>query len=148
MRPMTRIDPALPVQAFQTYQVLAPAATHWRPATCADVDCAAHLHGWRSVIDESTELGQKQAHYIRRDSGRRFHEHRDEAGLTVFEFEAGQSCFAQHQARLDRPEHYLVRGGDWRGNPNGQVRRHASAADWVDDFQQHQGRLADQIEKG
>lgn len=145
---MTRIDPALPVHAFKTYQVVAPPSTHWRPATCADVGCEAMAGGWRSVIDESTELGQKQAHYIRRESGRKHVEHRDQAGLTVFEFEAGQRCFAPHQVRLDRPEIYLVRGGDFRGNPSGQVRKHANAADWVEDFQDHQGRLAETIERG
>ncbi|MET8987759.1 hypothetical protein ABZW49_20120 [Nonomuraea wenchangensis] len=148
MRPLTRITPALPVQAFQTYQVVAPPATHWRAATCAEADCPAYLHGWRSVIDERTDLGQKQAHYIRRESGRRFAEDRDPAGLTVFAFEAGQRCFAPHQVRTARPEVYLVRGGDWRGNPTGQVRRHANAEDWVEDFQEHQGRLAETIERG
>lgn len=148
MRPVNRINPALPVQAFKTYQVVAPPSTHWRPATCADVDCGAYLTGWRSLIDESTDLGQKQAHYIRRESARKHTERRDEAGLTVFEFEAGQRCFAPHQVRHDRPEVYLVRGGDWRGNPSGSVRKHANAEDWVEDFQEHQGRLADQIEKG
>lgn len=148
MRPVTRITPALPVHAYQTYQVVAPQATHWRPATCAEVDCQAYTGGWRSLIDEATELGKRQAHYIRRESGRKFAEHRDEAGLTVFEFEAGQRCFAPHQARTGRPEVYLVRGGDWRGNPAGQVRKHVRAEDWLEDFAEHQDRIAGRIEKG
>lgn len=148
MMPGNRIDPALPAHAFQTYQVAAPPSTHWRAATCAEAGCEALRRGWRSVIDERTPLGQRQSHYIRRESGRKFSEHRDDVGMTVFEFEAGQRCFAQHQLRLDRPEIYLVRGGDWRGNPSGQVRKHANAADWLDDFADHQGRLADTIERG
>lgn len=147
MRPINRITPVLPTTAFKTYQVVAPPSTHWRPATCAEVDCGGFLHGWRSLIDERTALGQQQAHYIRRESRRKHTEHRDEAGLTVFDFEAGQRCFAPHKVRLDRPEVYLVRGGDWRGNPAGQVRRHANAADWTEDFALHQERLADQIER-
>ncbi|MEV0618541.1 hypothetical protein AB0I81_34800 [Nonomuraea sp. NPDC050404] len=148
MRPISRITPALPTHAYQTYQVVAPPSTHWRPATCAEADCPAYHQGWKSVIDETSDLGQRQAHYIRRESGRRFAETRNEAGLTVFEFEVGQRCFAPHQVRLDRPEVYLVRAGDFRGNPTGQVRRHANAADWTEDFAEHQGRLADVIEKG
>ncbi|MFC5834655.1 hypothetical protein [Nonomuraea insulae] len=141
MRPVSRITPQLPVHAFQTYQVIAPPSTHWRTATCAEADCPAYLQGWKSLIDESTDLGQKQAHYIRREARRRYTERRDEAGLTVFEFEAGQRCFAPHQVRLDRPEVYLVRAGDWRGNPNGQIRRYDRSDQWVYDFSAHQERI-------
>lgn len=147
MRPVTRINPALPVQAYQTYQVIAPPSTHWRKATCEEVECAAMASGWRSVIDEMTELGMRQAHYIRHVSRRRFREGRD-AGLTVFDFEPGQTCFADHQVRTARPETYLVRGGDWRGNPTGQVRRHARAEDWLEDFAEHQDRIADRLQRG
>jgi hypothetical protein len=108
------------------------------------------VNGWQSTIDESTVLGQQQAHYIRKQSGRAFTESRTEGALTVFSFEAGQRCFdaGNHRARLDRPELYLVRGGDWRGNPTGEQRQHANAADWVEDFGEHQQRIADQIERG
>lgn len=143
-----RIEPGMPVDAYKTYRIVSPQATHFRPATCAEVDCEAYLNGWRSTIDEATVLGGQQAHYIRKQSGRGFTEERLESGLTQFDFSAGQRCFTQHQARLDRPEHYLVRGGDWRGNPTGETRTHSSAADWVEDFGEHQQRLLDQHERG
>jgi hypothetical protein len=143
-----RIEPGMPVGAYKTYRILSPQATHFRPATCAEADCEAYQHGWRSDIDESTVLGGQQAHYIRKQSGRAVTEERLPGGLTRFTFEAGQRCFTQHQARLDRPEHYLVRGGDWRGNPTGETRTHTSAADWVEDFGEHQQRLLDQHERG
>ena len=146
---VNRIEPGMPVDAYKTYRILSPPSTHFRPATCAEVDCEAYLNGWRSIIDETTVLGEQQAHYIRKQSGRSFIEHRFESGLTRFSFEAGQKCFARgHQVRLDRPEHYLVRGGDWRGNPTGETRTHVNAADWVEDFGEHQQRLLDQIERG
>ena len=88
-----RIPPALPPGAFRTYQIAAPLRTHWRPATCAEYECDAYLHGWTSLIDERTELGQAQAHYIRREAGRRFTEERRPDGLTEFSFEAGQQGF-------------------------------------------------------
>lgn len=144
-----RVEPALPVQAVQTYAIVAPEATHFRPATCAEVDCPNHLGGWATIIDEADDLGQQQAYYIRNQSGRRYTEDRNQApGLTVFLFEAGQDCFARHQLRLDRPEIFLVRDGDHRGNPTGNGRKHANADDWVDDFANNQQQLADEINKG
>lgn len=137
----------LPVQSVQTYSIAAPLSTHWRKVTCEEFGCARHRDGWRSGIDERTELGQRQAFYIRKASGRRFFETKHEAGLTIFDFPAGQTCFEEHQTRLDRQEIYTVRGGDFRGS-TGVIRRHTRAADWVDDFANHQDRVARQIEKG
>jgi hypothetical protein len=148
---MTRIEPQMPAEAYKTYAIVAPRSTHWVDATCAEVDCAHYLQGWQSVIDEATELGQRQAHYIRKESGRAFRERRREDGLTVFFFEAGQACFdaQRHQRRLDRPELYIVRDGDHRGNPRGTpLRQHVKAADWVEDFAEHQAALADEHAKG
>lgn len=144
-----RIEPRMPAGMLKTYEISAPKSTHFRDATCAEVDCEYQREGWQSVIDESTELGRAQAHYIRNKSGRRFTEDRNHApGVTVFRFEAGQTCFNQHEKRLDRPELYIVRGGDHRGNPVGDHRQHASAGDWVDDFANHQDKLATELNKG
>jgi hypothetical protein len=141
---MFRIQPALGVGAYQTYSITAP---HDRTvkAACEEVGCAAWLNGWQSTVDESTELGQRQAAYIRQQSGRTFHEQRTAAGLTVFTFDSHQRCFADHRTR---PEIYAVRDGDWRGNPTGRTRMHANARDWTEDFGEHQQRIADQHEKG
>ena len=69
-----RIDPQLPTDAMKTYSIMAPKSTHFRKATCAEMDCPSYLHGWATIIDERTELGQEQAHYIRKLSGRKFTE--------------------------------------------------------------------------
>lgn len=146
-----RIVPELPAHAYKTYQIITPLSTHFRPATCTEVDCPQQAGGWRTTVDERTNLGQGQAHYIRSESGRRFTEHRDEAGLTVFTFEAGQRCFAadKHRVRLDRPEHFLVRGGDWRGDPmGGRPFLHSSPDNWVEDFALHQQDVSERIERG
>jgi len=144
---MNRIEPNMPPDAYRTYRILSPQSTHFRPATCAEAECPAHLNGWQSTVDETTVLGQQQAHYIRKQSGRGFTEGRLPGGLTCFTFEAGQDCFAGgHQVRLDRPEHYFVADGDWRAV--GNRRQHANARDWVEDFGEHQLRIADQIERG
>jgi hypothetical protein len=143
---MMRIEPNMPPNAYKTYRILSPQSTHYRPATCAEAECGAHLHGWQSTIDEATVLGQQQAHYIRAQSGRGFTEERLPSGLTCFTFEAGQDCFGEHQVRLDRPELYYVANGDWRASE--APRQHTRAQDWVEDFGEHQQRIADQIERG
>ncbi len=149
------IMPALPTQAYKTYSVHAPERTHRRPATCAEVDCQHYLCGWQTAVDESTELGQRQAHYIRHDRSRRHAESREPTGLTVFAFAPGQPCFTNpptgpgHSIPLERPPLFVVRDGDWRGNPLGTPTRiHTRAEDWVDDFASHQDRLKTAIEKG
>jgi len=103
--------------------------------------------GERSSVN-SRPGSRRQAHYIRRESGRKFTEERTPAGLTEFTFEAGQKCFATHELRNSRPERFLVTGGDWRGNPTGERREHVNAADWTEDFALHQDRLKTVIERG
>lgn len=152
-RPLSRIDPVMPAAAYKTYRIVAPAPTHFREATCAEVQCPDYVHGWQSAIDERTDLGQQQAHYIRTLSGRRFREEQPGEGAVLFVFDAGQQCFhaGEHRVRIDpeQPPIYLVQDGDHRGNPRGtQTRRHVRAADWVDDFAEHQSTLRDEQQKG
>lgn len=144
MRPMNRIDPLHPVQAYQTYSISQRPDVLVR-AACEQVGCAAWQYGWETTIDESTEQGKVQAAYIRTRSGRTFREQRTAAGLTVFRFEARQRCFAEHKTN---PERYGVRAGDWRGNPTGWTRQHTRPSDWVEDFGEHQQRIADQQKEG
>ncbi len=145
---MNRIEPSLPADLMRTYALRAPLATHFRPASCEEVDCQMRQHGWRTTIDVDTELGRRQAHYIRVSSGRRFTEAM-EAGLLQFTFPPGQQCFAGHRLPLDREPLYLVRDGDWRGDPRGTpARRHAHAEDWIDDMQESLDRTRSRLERG
>lgn len=146
---LQRVPPALPAGAYKTYQVVAPVQTHTRPGTCEEADCQAQALGWRTTVDETTPLGQKQAHYIRHDRTRRHSEEARPDGLTSFTFPPGQVCFAPHRIRLDRPEFFLVRGGDFRGDPSGaRPYQHANPENWVDDFANHQIGIAEKIEEG
>jgi hypothetical protein len=142
-RPLNRIAPQLPVGAMKTYQAIAPPDQTVIEA-CASVGCAAWRQGWDTVVDEDTDLGKRQAAYIRQNSGRTFKELRSETGLTVFRFESGQRCFANHETR---PARFLVRGGDHRSNL-GVIREHVGADDWVEDFALHQDHLAERIGRG
>jgi hypothetical protein len=145
MREMNRNDRLLLAPgAYQTYSITKPRDTLIR-AVCEQVGCAAWRYGWESTVDESTGLGRSQAVYIRQRSRRTFTETRTGAGLTVFRFESGQRCFANHETR---PEIYVVRDGDWRGNPTGRARTHQRPADWVEDFGLNQQRLGDDKQRG
>lgn len=146
---MNVIQPNMRPQDYITFRILAPVRTHFGPATCEDVDCKAMINGWSSLIDEATELGQKQAHYIRKISGRSFKESRTPAGLTEFIFTSGQNCFAQHVYRNELPARFLVQGGDHRGNPL-SIRpvEHTRPEDWVENFALHQDKVKTILERG
>ncbi len=144
-----RIQPNMPARDYVTFRILAPYRTHFGPATCEDVECKAMANGWHSLIDESTDLGQKQAHYIRRGSGRSFKESRTPEGLTDFYFRPGQDCFAQHVYRNEMPAAYVKQGGDFRGNPMRiQPVTHTKAEFWVEDFSEHQDKVKTILERG
>jgi hypothetical protein len=142
-RPISRADPAMPVRSYQTYTIFSPRDTLLR-AACEQVGCPAWRNGWQTVLDEGIPQFRDMATWIRTASRRTFREQKTNAGLTVFTFGAGQRCFANHQTR---PETYAVRRGDWRQNL-GVLRRHTRPADWVEDFGEHQQRVADQQQKG
>ncbi len=142
--PVNRIMPAGPVGAYQTYTVTSP-LDRWVKSACEDVGCWAWKNGWQSLVDETTDIGRLRAKYIRRMSRRTFTERRGPGGVTEFRFPSGQRCFEEHRTR---PEIYVVRGGDWRGNPTRERRTHHRAADWVEDFGEHQQQVADQVARG
>lgn len=143
---MFRLDPAMGVGAYKTYQLTAPLRTHWRAATCQEVDCPNYLNGWRIRVEHL----DAQLLHTARNSGRRYREMPVQEGETYLVYEAGQPCFqaSQHRVPNGRPELYLVRDGDHRGNPTGFVMQHSSAAAWTDDFGEHQERLADRFRQG
>lgn len=145
-RKLNRITPRLPVQVMQTYAIAAPVPTHFREATCREVECPHFERGWATYVDENTELGQRQADYIRRHSGRRFKESREKEGVTTFTFPQGQTCFRPHQVRIDRPEIFSVSGGDFRGRTTEP--RILPAHGWVEHMQENFDRLQTISEKG
>jgi len=147
-----RFDPALPAAAYKTYAVQRPKSTHQRQATCEEVECPAWRDGWTTHVDVSTELGKRQAEYIAKKSGRRFHETTGfgdiNNGQREFMFPPGQQCFREHWVPLEMEPIYVVRDGDWRGNPTGRRRVHANGKEWVEDFAEHQDHVNDQLKKG
>jgi len=135
------LPPALPVHAVKTYSVHAPR----RRATCEEYRCRNYLDGWRTIVPAD------KAPLVRGLGGYSFTEQAQEGGLVEFTFPAGQECFAgragQHQMPWEGRERFIERGGDWRGNPRGDVVQH-SPSGWVNSFGEHQLKLAERLERG
>lgn len=93
--------------------------------TCREANCQQYEHGWMTILDEATDQGKAGAHYIRKESGRRFIAFQSEEatnhlgaqaltigpGLTVFKFYPGQTCFREH---LDREVVFIHQQGERR----------------------------------
>lgn len=146
MRRLQRIQPLLPVQKMQTYAIRRPVATHTRPATCEEVGCPDFLKGWITRIPAGSpqvDLVIKAARGEIDGLKRPFREltgrgYLTNAGEREFLFESGSPCFraTTHRIGIDRPEIYLVRGGDWRAN-TGLIRKHTRPEHWVEDMQEN-----------
>jgi hypothetical protein len=148
-----RIEPKLPVQAMQTYGLSAPQATHYRRASCREVDCPNYVNGWMSGFDVTDPDQAYAAKMLRLHSGRLFTV-QELAGASgriekvVFTFGPGQECFLKHSVPLEREPVYYLRGGDWRGNPTGRKTVFSSSTPFVDDFGEHQERIKTLVERG
>jgi hypothetical protein len=108
----------------QTFSIEQPLESHFRAATCEEVDCPHYLMGWVTVLDPGDP-----SHWplIRaaRESGRRYEEMRSEeagertgrdlaAGMLAFVFPAGQRCFRPHYLPIGREPLYVHTRGDRR----------------------------------
>jgi hypothetical protein len=144
---MFRIQPAMGAEAYKTYQLSAPPSSHRRPASCAEVECGAMQHGWQMGFDVTDPEKAAAVKWIRMHSGRQFRT--EQVGSKVIlTFLPGQACFEPHTIPLEREPFYLVRGGDWRGNPRQTEVRSLSEENWVDDFATHQDRLSTVYNQG
>jgi hypothetical protein len=148
-----RIPPKLPVQAMKTYGLAAPQATHYRRASCREVDCPNYANGWRSGFDVTDPEKAEAVRLIREFSGRLFTVQElagpdGRVANVVLTFGPGQECFQQHRIALERDPILYVRDGDWRGNDTGRKMIHANNVDWVDDFGEHQEKVAERVARG
>ncbi len=146
-----RLQPAGPASAYQTFEIKTPRGPETeRPATCEEVDCAAWRNGWVTRVP-ATNAGMIEAV---QKSGRTFTETTGIGSAErEFMFAAGTPCFraATHRlpARPDLPQIFLVRDGDWRGNPRGTAPRiHQRPEDWVEHAQEVTESVKQRIERG
>lgn len=140
-----RIKPNLAPAQYKTYGVTSPLTSHWRRATCEEFGCQAFLNGWESIVDISSDLGRAQCEYLLKDKERS--PRVEKVGETSYKFIYGPGfrCFKsdEHRVKNGRPALLLVKGGDWRGNPNRvPTVVHKTWEDWADDFATHQDKLA------
>lgn len=145
MRKLNRITPNLPIGAYTTYGISAPAQTHSRPATCEEIECEQWKYGWKTRLPLDSDL----AVYLASGThGRRFQEIPTGTAEREFIFPPGQKCFrsTQHRISLQREPIFTARGGDWRGATT--QTRHLRQADWLESFGLNQLAIQDQIEKG
>ena len=120
--------------ATRDYRIRLPKDTTVR-AACEQVRCDNWLHGWDVVLDTQEPAKAAAAAWIRSGaSGRTFRELPGSGRMAVFRFEPHQRCFGEHRTR---PVRFLA-GGQQR----------ADMAEWIDDLDNHVGRLADQLQKG
>jgi len=130
-RQLNRNTPELGPEHMRTHAILAPLATHFRKATCEEVECEHYAHGWGVPAKHLTE---QDLHDIKA-SGRAYTKVQIKEGEDHLWFAPGQPCFRAsiHVIRIDRPELFVVRDGDWRGNPRKTETQVFSSADsWAD----------------
>lgn len=111
-RPMTKAETL-------RHTVAAPAKTHRRVATCAEIECAGYVNGMVSVVP----VGSPQANYYDNvmNQGERpgdpngFYRHYTKKvigdALVEYTFPAGQRCFTEHTIPTGRPALFFKRNG-------------------------------------
>ena len=117
------------LQRTNKFEANWPSRTHWRKATCQEVDCSHYVNGWVTRVVP----GSPQDLYIRGDTER---QHKLERGeeFNFYTFDPGQRCYksGQHRIKLDR--------GPWL--TKNALTRHSSYSEefameynrWTDEF--------------
>lgn len=147
-----RVRNGIGPEHFKSYKASAPLGSHWRRATCEEYECDDFLYGFIFTCDISTELGQQQHYFLTHDKERSYSIQRPNESIVKFIYGPGNRCFApkceNHVIPIGRPPFYLIHGGDWRGNPRGDRLVHRRVEDWIDDWANHQDRIASTIRRG
>lgn len=150
-RKPNRLNPVGPTNAYQTYAIRTALSTHYRSATCAEIDCPDYIHGWYLKIEgtppdliyAATHSGR---HYTigelwTKDTGEAFQ---------ALIFEAGQPCFRAdtHVKSLDRPEFFYRGPGDFRSFSTRKAFKFDKPEHFVDSMATDLDRLKSKLERG
>lgn len=155
--PMMVFEPNADPQWYKTYEI----QQDLDEVPCDVAYCPDFMLGFVTTVDVSTDLGQKQAAFIRAGcpdpSGRPTRSYVEEdtgPGLVRFTFPAGSRCFAppdgspRHRRPRDGEQRLVERGGDWRGNPSGLYIQHTRAEFFLESWAENQAALAEQHQRG
>ncbi len=157
---INRPIPRMATNAYKTFRVASPVATHFRPATCEEFDCTAFNNGWTYI---KAELERENLLYLVTHAGKRYREmsmpvpFKSPEGTWEFGpeqlclvFEPGQTCFQarSHRLPLGRPEFYFAGRGDYRSFSPRAAQRFNRPDDWLDSFQNHMDKIKTEIQKG
>lgn len=132
MRPLNRARPKGPTNAYTTFAVRSPLDTHFRKATCEEIDCPEYIQGWQLRKEDLTP----ELLYTATHCGRKYQEIQIKEGETYLVFEPGQPCFREstHIIPNGRPELFYAGSGDFRSFRIRNARQHANAENFVDEM--------------
>jgi len=132
------------VYGYKTYAVRSPLETHYRKATCVEVNCEAYRNGWQFRKEGMTA----EMLFYATHCGKRYRELQVAPGETYLVYEPGQRCFEAsfHTVSLERPEWDFVGRGDSSVFQTDKARRHTKREFWVEDFQHHLEKINRLIE--
>ena len=121
----------------KVFQATWPKSSHWRQATCEEVDCPHYLLGWVTRVVRGSENDL----HIRADKKRRYKMGK-EGELNAYYFEAGQQCFrgeaGDHYKKLERGA-WLTKNAANR-NPLFLERVAMEPQQWIDEFNEEANR--------
>lgn len=141
---INRIAPVGPAGAYKTYMVGTP-KVYQRQVTCEEFGCLNFRNGFKVPVP----AGPSHQAYLIKTSGKPYTVEEGEDGTKFAVFPPGTKCFAEITHKVaSGPELYVVRGGDWRGNPTGYKRVHKRPDDWVEDFQEHTDKITTEARRG
>lgn len=121
----------------KVFQATWPKSSHWRAATCEEVECPHYVLGWvtRVIIGSDNDM------YIRADRKRKYKVAK-EGEFHAYYFEAGQQCF-----RAEAGAHYMrLERGPWltinalNRHPSRLERDAMEAERWQNDFNEESYR--------
>jgi hypothetical protein len=114
------------------YQATYPLESHWRQATCKEVDCHNYVMGWVTRV----VIGSDMDSYIKEVSKTRKYNMVREGGFNAYYFEAGQQCFSgearQHRIKLERGA-WLTKNAPSR-SPLFLEQNAMDVDQWIDEF--------------
>jgi hypothetical protein len=136
-----------PPRLFKGYQIDAPMNRVFRErVSCADFGCADYANGWMvrlELLDARAWAEIKAKRY----SWKHFDVSPTERYIA---FEPGQPCFGSntHTRLIRNPLFVVHKGAKWGGRTPGSGYQHTRPEHWVEDFTEHQDKLAAAVARG